>query len=90
MAKDLQWLAIIRGVKYKVEFSAKTLAISEGSLKVDRMYGLKRDGFDYVLAILTNGTYRLYSKSKRKLYFAGKAKTIKFIPQIIVINDTKH
>jgi len=90
MAKDLQWIAIIRGDKYQVDFSAKTLSISEGPLRISRLYGLNKNGFDYVLAILTNGTYRLYSKGKRKLYFAGKTKTIRFIPEVIIISDTKH
>jgi len=91
MINDLQWKAIIRGVEFQVDFSAKTYAKAiDGPLKISRMFGLKKDGFDYILALLSNGTYRLYSKGKKKLYTAGMSKTIRFIPIVTTINETIH
>lgn len=90
MGKDLQWLAIIKGEAYRVDFSANTFKLSEEQLGISRIYGLKRKGNNYVLAMLTNGTYRLYSKGQKRLHTAGKSKTIEFKPIVTLVNKTTH
>jgi hypothetical protein len=82
MKKELNWVVIIRDKTYDIMFSADTMKICEGPLKISKMYGLERDGCSYVLTILNNGSYRLYSKEEKKLYTKGRLKAIKFTTKV--------
>ena len=78
----LNWSCCIRDMIYKITFSADMADVSDGPIFIMRMYGLEKDGFTYVLAILSNGTYRLYSKAQKKLYIKGRIAAIRWIPHV--------
>jgi hypothetical protein len=80
MIDKIIWTVFIKGEEYKIIFSADMKSFSDGPNYVTRMYGIEKHDIMYVLAILSDGTYRLYSKKKRKLYSKGKLINIKFIP----------
>jgi len=78
--KELKMVVIIKKDTYLVDSCVDSPGILEGSVQIEKMYGLKKDGFNYVLSTLTNGTYRLYSKKKRKLYLHGRRSALRFLP----------
>lgn len=78
--KELKWVVVIKKSTYLVDFSADPPSVLDGSVQIEKLYGLKKDGLSYVLSTLTNGTYRLYSKKKRKLYLHGKRSALRFLP----------
>lgn len=71
-------LCTIRNKTYIAQFRLDTSDISDAP-RVLQLLGLERSNVLYVLALLEDGTYRLYSKAIRKLYTAGKTKDIKWI-----------
>lgn len=80
MITKLDWVVVVQDVHYDIFCAADMLPVCEGPLKISRMYCLTRNKCNYVLAILTNGTFRLYSKAKHKLYFAGRLTSLRWLP----------
>lgn len=87
MIKELAWEVTVRGTIYAITLIADTLKHTEN--KISKMYGLDLSGIAYVLAILTDGTYRLYSKAQRKFYIKGRSDTLSFLP-VVKVTETIH
>lgn len=87
--KELEMVVVIKKDTYLIDFCVDPPSVLEGSIQIEKMYGLKKDGFNYVLSTLTNGTYRLYSKKKRKLYLSGRRSALKFLPIAIGAKTSK-
>lgn len=83
MITKLDWIVIIKGDTYEIEFSTDSVKMPEGAIQIERMYGLNRNDMRYVLAILSNGTFRLYSKAIKKLYLKGKSSSLRWIPKTV-------
>lgn len=88
MIKELIWEVVIKGTTYAITFAVNVKEHTEN--KVSRMYGLDLSGIAYVLTVLTDGTYRLYSKAQRKLYIKGRSGALRFLPHIIRNDETVH
>ena len=86
--KELKWSVVIRKDKYQITFSADAPGIVDGPVQIEKMYILEKNGLKYVLLTLTNGTYRLYSKAQKKLYFSGKRLTLRFLPVVMEVAET--
>lgn len=83
MITKLDWIVIIRNEVYNIEFSTESVTMSNSPIQISRIYVLEKNGFRYILSILTNGTYRLYSKSVKKLYLKGKCSSLRWIPKTV-------
>ena len=85
--RELGWNVIIKNDAYQVTFSCDEFPTQDGNIKIRKMYCLKKGVFYYVLTILDNGTYRLYSGAKRsKLYIKGAVSKIRFVPQLFCVS----
>ena len=90
--KEIGWNVIIKDDSYTITFMMDPLPTRDGELKITRMYCLRKDVFNYVLAIFENGTYRLYSgsKNKAKLYVKGPVTKLRFIPKLYLASRAVH
>ena len=87
ITKEMKMVVVIKKDTYLIDSCVDSPGVLEGSVQIENMYGLKKDGFNYILSTLTNGTYRLYSRKKKKLYLHGKRSALKFLP--IAIGSAK-
>jgi hypothetical protein len=84
--RELGWNVIIKNEAYQVTFSCDEFPTQNGDVKIRKMYCLKKGVFCYVLTILSNGTYRLYSGAKKsKLYIKGPVNKIRFVPRLFFV-----